>query len=873
MPSVSRSAGSAEATLDALHDAGLAVCMLGRSRWQLLAPQNAPGSEAAWEAGARAAAQQEPVVDATPLVGHADAPAPSAVGLAIDGAVSGRIDALLAVAAAEGAFGTRAPGAGSEADSLTTDGGKHTHPRVGSIAHVPPIATRHGVRGVAPRPIVARVSGGGARGAAPRASATGGGADAFPATLGASDVLAMPEALRHAAVCAKLRRCWSAWDVHPPELPFWWTQRGEGAGVRGNVHGPGREPQAPDAARTAAQLDPESLRASGVGDGDIAAAQGALTALGCPPGVPVGPMALLSLVTAATDVSLLLRDVERAMARELERLQRATSIVDGVAAAAPDVAAGRGTMPHEEPGIPPHTAAAARRVGADRVPTPPAPGAATLDEALDYLAHCRQRRGADPSGREGGLSDAQALTLQRWQGRDEVAQFLATIPLSRGRAVSVGAALSVTCVDAARCERPGLIPDVMVAEQLLRTLLYAESHPEHYVVALEAEPLWAGPAGAAAPKDPRLWRTAGDAADDASPGGKHAFRQATLATCQWCAAASGHAVAGAEPRGGEGGGGASPPPASSLDALGEESYDHATLFPRVPGADGGALDRCCGKHGQLMRYRLRLRVELLHAEVTFGELAREARSVVLASGTLAPMRGMASELGREFSARMEPSVEALHVIDYASQLRLLAVKRVSSSAAPLRGTQAGRGTGYHVSVGLSLLGLCQHCPGGMIAFVPSYSLLEEMTATWHRTRIAQAHLPIVGASPHGTCPLLGLTLQDAISALMPCVVYEPRGGGREAFDCARRDFARGVEEHGRALLVAVYRGKMSEGLNFADDLAVRAALPPLCLAPACATSLAGSGDGPSVHPSSVTPPPLAALRRRCRNSLPELACA
>lgn len=108
----------------------------------------------------------------------------------------------------------------------------------------------------------------------------------------------------------------------------------------------------------------------------------------------------------------------------------------------------------------------------------------------------------------------------------------------------------------------------------------------------------------------------------------------------------------------------------------------------------------------------------------------------------------------------------------------------------------------------------------MLAFVPSYSLLEEMTATWHRTRIRQAHLSIVGASPQGPCPLLGLTLQDPISSLMPCVEYEPRGGAQEAFDCARRDFARGVSEHGRALLVAVCRGKMSEGLSFADNLAV-----------------------------------------------------
>ena len=48
-------------------------------------------------------------------------------------------------------------------------------------------------------------------------------------------------------------------------------------------------------------------------------------------------------------------------------------------------------------------------------------------------------------------------------------------------------------------------------------------------------------------------------------------------------------------------------------------------------------------------------------------------------------------------------------------------------------------------------------------------------------------------------------------------VFEPRGGGQQAFDEAKNEFTDAVDSGGGGLLLAVFRGKMSEGISFNDN--------------------------------------------------------
>lgn len=60
----------------------------------------------------------------------------------------------------------------------------------------------------------------------------------------------------------------------------------------------------------------------------------------------------------------------------------------------------------------------------------------------------------------------------------------------------------------------------------------------------------------------------------------------------------------------------------------------------------------------------RLNLWCCNSAVAFDRIKEETRSVILASGTLAPMDSFASELGMQFDVRLETS----HVIDTSKQL-------------------------------------------------------------------------------------------------------------------------------------------------------------------------------------------------------------
>lgn len=89
------------------------------------------------------------------------------------------------------------------------------------------------------------------------------------------------------------------------------------------------------------------------------------------------------------------------------------------------------------------------------------------------------------------------------------------------------------------------------------------------------------------------------------------------------------------------------------------------------------------------------------------------------------------------------------------------------------------------------LGGLQVVPDGVLFFFPSYSAMDMLLSRWQDT---------------------GLLSQ--IEMAKP-VVQEPRGTG-DAFDSAMRDFYAGIDGKRGAVLFAVCRGKVSEGLDFAD---------------------------------------------------------
>ncbi|XP_039176776.1 Fanconi anemia group J protein isoform X2 [Crotalus tigris] len=181
----------------------------------------------------------------------------------------------------------------------------------------------------------------------------------------------------------------------------------------------------------------------------------------------------------------------------------------------------------------------------------------------------------------------------------------------------------------------------------------------------------------------------------------------------------------------------------------------------------------------------------LNPAVAFSNLSSVVRSIVLTSGTLSPMDSFSSELGVNFSIQLE----ANHVI------RNSQVWVGTIGAGPkhreLRATfQHTETFEFQDEVGELLLSVCRTVQRGVLCFLPSYKMLDKLKDRWLHT-----------------------SLWEKLE-LIKIVLVEPKGGDKSDFDELLQIYSDAIKsQNGRdgALLIAVCRGKVSEGLDFSDD--------------------------------------------------------
>ena len=161
--------------------------------------------------------------------------------------------------------------------------------------------------------------------------------------------------------------------------------------------------------------------------------------------------------------------------------------------------------------------------------------------------------------------------------------------------------------------------------------------------------------------------------------------------------------------------------------------------------------------------------------------------VLLASGTLAPLESMAAELALPFPVRLENP----HVVDPSNVL--VGVLPVGPSGATLNSSYRTRNTdAYKRELGNALVNLARTVPDGLLVFFPSYTTLSSALDFWKESG-----------------------QWERIMRCKHCVV-EPRSSG--ALAAAFAEFNAALNDKGRngAAMFAVCRGKVSEGLDFAD---------------------------------------------------------
>ena len=173
----------------------------------------------------------------------------------------------------------------------------------------------------------------------------------------------------------------------------------------------------------------------------------------------------------------------------------------------------------------------------------------------------------------------------------------------------------------------------------------------------------------------------------------------------------------------------------------------------------------------------------LRPAVAFRPVSSEARCVIVTSGTLSPMGSLEGELGVQFPIK----VEAPHVVP-AKQIHVEASDALGDFTA-----KAQDSDGCPKALAQLLLRYLTKniIPGGILVFLPKYSLIRRIVERWQSDGTMtelEKHKPVVWEEPGAT------TLTPTLES-----------------------FRENIKQGKGGIFLAVYRGKVSEGLDFKDD--------------------------------------------------------
>ncbi|KAL7300542.1 hypothetical protein TKK_0006539 [Trichogramma kaykai] len=186
----------------------------------------------------------------------------------------------------------------------------------------------------------------------------------------------------------------------------------------------------------------------------------------------------------------------------------------------------------------------------------------------------------------------------------------------------------------------------------------------------------------------------------------------------------------------------------------------------------------------------------MNPAIIFRGMARNTRSVILASGTLSPTTTFEGELGLTFAHQLH----ANHVIT-KDQVYVRPIGR-GPNGVSLKAVYANVSSfDFKDELGSLLVQVCESVPHGVLCFFSSYAMMTGQLERWQETGV-----------------------WGKLEA-RKCIVQEPRYSGdldammREYRDAIRDTAAGSSRATGwdGALMFAVFRGKVAEGIDFSDN--------------------------------------------------------
>ncbi len=185
-----------------------------------------------------------------------------------------------------------------------------------------------------------------------------------------------------------------------------------------------------------------------------------------------------------------------------------------------------------------------------------------------------------------------------------------------------------------------------------------------------------------------------------------------------------------------------------------------------------------------LRYKKNPQLEWLCLEpkIAFDQILSEnPRTVILTSGTLSPLKGTAQRLGVE-----APFLQSYPTIIPEENILILSISRGLNKKALTTKYELREDKETIIDYGKTITALVNVIPNGTIVFFPSYELMESMLELWEKNGI--------------------------LDELKVPAFFETRGSKPVLADMYCKEASKN-----KAVLFAVVRGKLSEGLNFPDE--------------------------------------------------------
>ncbi|KAG9835275.1 ATP-dependent RNA helicase CHL1, partial [Aureobasidium melanogenum] len=182
---------------------------------------------------------------------------------------------------------------------------------------------------------------------------------------------------------------------------------------------------------------------------------------------------------------------------------------------------------------------------------------------------------------------------------------------------------------------------------------------------------------------------------------------------------------------------------------------------------------------------------LLDPSEHFRDIVEEARAVILAGGTMSPMSDYTAQLFPYLDKTRITTLSCGHVIPTTNLF--VSPMVTSQNNTDFNFSFSSRNLASTITaLGDSILKLLPTIPHGCVAFFPSYNYLDQVVAQWQRTglwtKMQKAKTIFKETQQTGT--------EDTLNAYTTAVKTLPTG----------------------ALLLAVIGGRLSEGINFSDEL-------------------------------------------------------